>query len=109
MIKFRPLRLIVLVLLCSLGCASYGQISGTISGTVLDINGGVVPGAQVTLLALDHASNRVVLSDDQGHFSFSELASGKFTITVTSTGLETYSSSAIILYPGEQLIVPEFR
>jgi hypothetical protein len=110
MIKFGPVRLIVLVVLCSLTWANYGQqILGTISGTVLDVNGGVVPGAQVTLLALDHASSRVVLSDDQGHFSFSELASGKFTITVTSTGLETYSSSAIVLYPGEQLIVPEFR
>lgn len=108
-LHLRPLRLLVLVLLFSLGCASYGQIPGTISGTVLDVNGGVVPGAQVTLLALDHASSSVVLSDDQGNFSFSELSAGKFRFTVTSTGLETYTSPPIVLYPGERLIVPEFR
>ena len=49
------------------------------------------------------------LSDDQGNFSFSELSSGKFSFTVTSTGLETYASPPIVLYPGERLIVPEFR
>ncbi len=107
MIKLRP-ALIVLAMLCSLTVASYGQ-QGRISGIVLDVTGGVVPGAQVTLLGLDHSSSRVVLSDDQGGFSFPELAPGRFRFTVMAPGLETYSSSEIVLLPGEELIVPEFR
>ncbi len=102
--------LMVLVLLCFLTVASGGQqIPGSISGTVLDVNGGVVAGAQVTMIATDHASSRVILSDDQGGFSFPALAPGRYTFTVTSPGLETYSSSELALHPDEKLIVPEFR
>ena len=110
MIKFASASLMVLVLLCFLPVASGGQqIPGSISGTVLDVNGGVVAGAQVTMIATDHASSRVILSDDQGGFSFPALAPGRYTFTVTSPGLETYSSSELALHPDEKLIVPEFR
>jgi hypothetical protein len=103
--------LLLFALLCHLPFAAYAQVPGTgsISGTVLDINGGVVPGAQITLLALDRPSSRVVLSDDAGGFTFPQLAPGRFQFTVTSAGLETYSSSEIVLLADEKLIVPEFR
>jgi hypothetical protein len=114
MIKIR-LAGLVMLLLCSLHMASYGQstpeqpVEGSISGTVLDVNGGVILGAQVTLLALDRPASRTVMSGDGGQFSFPELAPGRFKFTVTSTGFEPYASSEIALYPGEKLILPEFR
>ena len=49
------------------------------------------------------------MSGDEGQFSFSALAPGKFKFTVASTGFEPYASSEIVLYPGEKLILPEFR
>jgi hypothetical protein len=113
--QFAPGRLVLLVLLWSLPMASYCQstpeqrAAGSISGTVLDVNGGVVLGAQVTLLALDRPASSTVMSDDAGQFNFSALAPGKFKFTVASTGFEPYSSAEIVLYPGENLIVPEFR
>ena len=82
MIKF------IVFLLCSLAAASYAQ-TGSVSGTVLDVNGGVVRGAQVTLVADVPPSSRTVLSDDGGGFSFPSLVAGKYTITVTAVGLET--------------------
>jgi hypothetical protein len=115
MIKFHSASLVMAVMLCSLITAAYGQTASeqtplaSISGTVLDVNSGMVSGAQVTLLALDHPASRTALSDDQGRFSFSDLAPGKFKLTVTSNGLEPYASSEIVLYAGEKLIVPEFR
>src|ERR1700722_1577900 len=111
MITFAVWRLLLLALLCNLPFAAYAQVSnaGSISGTVLDVNGGVVPGAQITLLALDHQSSRMVLSDDAGGFSFSGLAPGRFQLTVTAAGLDAYSSSEIVLLPDEKLIVPEFK
>src|ERR1700761_9502093 len=104
-----------LLLFCSLHIASYGQsapelpVEGSISGTVLDVNGGVILGAQVTLLALDRPANRTVMSSAGGQFRFPELAPGRFKLTVTSTGFEQYSSTEIVLHPGEQLLLPEFR
>jgi hypothetical protein len=111
MINFAARSLLLLALLCHLPLRACAQVSnaGSMSGTVLDINGGVVPGAQITLLALDHSSSRMVLSDDAGGFAFPGLAPGRFRFTVTSPGLEIYSSSEIVLLPDEKLIVPEFR
>jgi hypothetical protein len=104
-----------LLLFCSLHIASYGQsapelpVEGSISGTVLDVNGGAILGAQVTLLALDRPVNRTVMSSDGGQFSFPELAPGRFKLTVTSTGFEQFTSAEIALYTNEKLILPEFR
>lgn len=103
------------VMLSSLITASYGQTTAeepdraSISGTVLDVTGGAVMGAQVTLVALDQPSTRSVLSNDQGGFVFTELAPGRFKFTVASTGFEPYASSELVLYAGEKLLVPEFR
>jgi hypothetical protein len=94
-------------LFCSLSAASYAQTS-SVSGTVLDVNGGVVHGAQVTLVGEFPPSSHTVLSDDGGGFSFPSLVAGKFTVTVTAAGLET-ASSEIVLQPEEKLVVPEFR
>jgi hypothetical protein len=113
MIKVR-LADLVLLLLCSLAVAGYAQNpleqpAGSISGTVLDVNNGVILGAQVTLVASDGSANRTVISDDAGQFSFLGLAPGKFKCSVTSTGFESYASSEIVLSPGEKLILPDFR
>ena len=113
MIKVR-LAGLAMLLLCSLAWACYGQNAperqpGSISGRVLDVNNGVVLGAQVTLVASDGSANRTALSDDAGEFSFSGLAPGNFKCTVTSTGFEPWASSQIALSPGEKLILPEFH
>jgi hypothetical protein len=114
MIKFRLAGLLMLVLY-SAPMVSHGQsvaeqpVASSITGTVLDVNGGAVPGAQVTLVATDGSASRTAMSDDAGQFSFSGLAPGKFKCTVTSTGFEPYVSSEIVLYPGEKSVLPEFR
>ena len=107
---------LLMLLLSGPPMLSYGQsvpeqpaAAASISGTVLDVNGGVVLGAQVTLVASDGSANRTVMSDDAGQFSFPGLAPGKFKCTVASTGFEPYASAGIVLSSGEKLILPEFR
>jgi hypothetical protein len=106
---------VFVLLLCIARVVSYGQnvaeqpAASSISGIVLDVNGGVVLGAQVTLAASEGAAGRTIMSDDAGQFSFPELAPGKFKLTVVSTGFEPYASAEIALYPGEKLNLPEIR
>ena len=105
----------LLLLLSSLTMACYGQSepapssANSISGSILDVNGNSVLGAQVTLVDSDHLSSRMVLSDDAGEFGFFGLAPGKFKFTVASTGFEPYASSEIVLHSGERLVLPEVR
>jgi hypothetical protein len=77
--------------------------TASISGTVLDINGGLVSGATVTLVetGLPPGPGIVVTSDSAGRFVFDHLPAGRFKFTITSPGLETFVSAEIALKPGE--------
>ncbi len=87
-----------------------GQVvPGTLSGAVLDVNGGAVPGAKVTLFQKDRAGSLETISDATGQFSFSGLSAGRFIVKVTAPGMKNYMSHEIELKPGEKLTVPELR
>lgn len=66
--------------------------SRSLSGTVVDSDGALVPGARVTLTtrsstcALKPQTSTV--TDADGHFSFDNLPAGDFTLTVAADGLE---------------------
>jgi TonB family protein len=65
-----------------------------ISGTVIDSQGGVIPGASVSLTR--SGSREVVamtLSGPQGGFTFDGVASGNYELTVTRPGFRTYRVS----------------
>jgi hypothetical protein len=82
------------------------QLSGYISGTVLDKSGAVAVGAQVRLAREDHSSTQEVLSGDNGQFSFAHLPPGPFQLTITAADFETQRFFGS-LRPGEAYIVPE--
>jgi len=80
--------------------------SGDVTGTVVDQTGAVVAGARVTLTNGDQPPTHDMLSGEDGQFSFANIASGAFKVTVTKVGFATQTYSAI-LRPGEFYIVPQ--
>ena len=82
------------------------QLSGSISGTVVDQSGAVVAGARVKLTREDQSPNQEALSGNDGQFSFANIAPGPFQLTITAAGFATQTSSGI-LHPGEIYIVPQ--
>lgn len=78
--------------------------SAAISGTVMDTNGNVISGAQVTLAG---AVERNMITGDNGQFDFSELPSGSFKMTVTGPGMGSVVVSGIMLSSGEFRILPK--
>jgi hypothetical protein len=97
-----------MVLLGNLCLACYAQ-QGSIGGTVLDISGSAVQKARVTLVAVDRSKSRMALSDQEGRFNFTQLDPGRFMFTVSSAGMETYSSPEMVLHADERLSAPEFH
>ena len=81
---------------------------GAVFGTVLDINGGLVPGARITLAAAAPAQSpvRTAVSDSGGRFLFSAVPAGSYTLTIAAQDLETYVSSPFALRAGERHEVP---
>jgi hypothetical protein len=59
---------------------------GSISGTVTDQSGAVVPKATLELVNTEQHSTYSVKSDRQGLYSFPNLAVGHYDLTITATG-----------------------
>jgi len=81
-------------------------LSGTVSGTVTDIGGALVPGAQIKLLQKGHPEPRLTTSDSGGNFTFAGVEPGSYTVEIIAPGLESFLSPAINLRPGEKYELP---
>jgi len=84
------------------------QLSGYISGTVLDKSGAVALGAQVRLTRDDQSPTQEVLSGDNGQFAFANLPPGPFLLTIAAEGFETQRASGALL-PGQAYLAPAIR
>ena len=80
--------------------------SGSISGTIVDPTQAAVAGARVRLSWGDQSLYQEVMSDDDGQFSFANVAPGPFQLTITSVGFTTQASAGV-LQPGESYSVPQ--
>jgi hypothetical protein len=80
--------------------------SSSISGVVLDLNGGIVSGAKVSLTMEGVPGETVLTSDSEGAFRFSSLPPGKYGVMISSPGLETLKSDEIVLHEGQNHLLP---
>ena len=81
--------------------------SGEITGTVLDVNGGLVVGALVTL---DGAGVKLEQkTDSTGLFRFASTAPGKFQVRIAANGFAEWTSSDLLLHSGETYLMPEIE
>jgi hypothetical protein len=81
------------------------QLPGSISGTVVDRTGAVVAGARVSLTREDHSPAQVVVTGQDGQFSFANSAPGPFQLTITCAGFATQASAGM-LHSGENYTSP---
>lgn len=81
------IRFVVLTTL--LACAAAAQTSGTISGTVSDASGGLIPEAKITARNLTTGETRETLSNSTGQFTFPFLAPGDHEIQASLPGFAT--------------------
>ena len=68
---------------------SYGQATsaqGTISGTISDSKGAVVPGAQIVITSLATNATKTMTTDGSGFYTAGALAPGDYTLTVSAAG-----------------------
>jgi len=97
----------VAVIGCWLCGAAIGQVTtGTISGTVKDPTGAVIPGAKVTITDTDkNVSVRTANSNGSGDFSFASLPVGRYSVSVEASGFQKYVQTGLILNVNDKLTV----
>jgi hypothetical protein len=77
---------------------------GSIGGTVLDINGDLVPGALVTLQCPSPCENRTETANDSAAFDFRDLNFGvPYQVHVSVNGFEDWTAPAIVLTPDRSI------
>ncbi len=79
--------------------------TATISGTVKDETGGVIPGIQVTVTNLDTGIVRSLVSDDAGRYRASQLEVGAYEVKGELTGFQTSIRKGIELSVGRSAVV----
>jgi len=81
-----------------------------ISGTVLDLNGDLVPGATVILDGPQSGDHREAIASDNASFAFANLTPGiPYRVSIKTKGFEDWTSSPIILAPGQFDLLTDVR
>jgi hypothetical protein len=83
-----------------------GQIpgAGTISGTVTDPQGAVIPGATVTLVEPATTVQRRIQSNEVGQFVFANVLPGSYDIRAEAAGFQTAIAAGLKLEVGTALV-----
>jgi hypothetical protein len=89
--------------------ASGQSITGSISGTVMDSSGGVIPTAAVTLTSDKFNQARSVTTNGEGRFNFAALQPGTYSIKVEQQGFQTLEQKSVILSANENLALGELK
>src|SRR6185295_17450699 len=98
---------LALLTLCAV--ASGQTITGSVSGTVTDINGSVIPGAAVTLTSDKTAETRTLNCDSDGRFTFAALQPGTYSLKIERQGFQTLEHKGVILSANEKLAVGDLK
>lgn len=97
--------LALLVSLCVRSAALAQGAGGSISGTVKDETGAVLPGAIVVVRQTETSISRELVADPQGRFSAPNLPPGPYEVTASITGFMKVVRSGIRLTVGREAVV----
>ncbi|HEY1803412.1 MAG TPA: carboxypeptidase regulatory-like domain-containing protein, partial [Terracidiphilus sp.] len=92
--------LMVLGLTAGIPAAMAQSGRGTLSGSVKDPTGAIIPGATLDLRETSTGSLYAAKSNGQGLFTFPELPPGTYSLAVTSPGFESYTQNGITVSVG---------
>jgi hypothetical protein len=81
--------------------------TGAVTGAIKDDQGGVIPGATVTLIS-DTRGTRVAdtQTNENGDFVFPNVPGDTYTVQVTLQGFKTLRRAGVTVSPGDRVVVP---
>ena len=99
--------LLVLILLAS---TCFGQqLTGTLSGTVADSAGAVVPNAKVTMKNEASGDVRTTVSNGSGYFSITAVPPGSYSVSIEAAGFKAWQQTGIAFAQGDSRTLPNIK
>jgi hypothetical protein len=102
----RSLSVMALLAMVNATVLSAQITSGSITGSVRDTSGGVIPGATVTLISATRGTSTETTTNENGDFTFPNAPGDTYTVRVTMDGFKTIERPNVPLTPGERIVVP---
>lgn len=100
--KYVESFLLVIVLSTTVVWAQTGT-TGSISGTVHDQNGAVVPNVKVTVKSAETGLTRDTVSGSDGEYFFQQLTAGTYRFEFAATGFGNLVREAVVVRSGDKL------
>ncbi len=88
---------VVLVLILFLGQLGVAQDTATLTGTVRDATGAVLPKASVVIRNIAQGTSRNLVTNSDGDYLAAALVPGEYNITVTAPGFRRYQALGVTL------------
>src|ERR1700733_1485219 len=97
-------RLAGLFLICTLAAFAQGD-RGTITGTVTDPTGAVVPNANIQITNSDTSAVYKVATTNTGNYTLPNLPAGSYVLTVESQGFKKFERPNLVVQVAETVRV----
>ena len=91
---YRSFLSVVVVLLLTVGAAGQST-TGTITGTVSDVSGAVLPGVEVTVINEGTNLTRNLITNESGNYTAPQLPIGRYRVEALLPGFQTAVQSGI--------------
>src|SRR5580698_215436 len=91
-------------LICAVAAFAQGD-RGTITGTVTDPTGAVVPTANIQVTNTDTAANYQIGTSNTGNYTLANLPVGTYELTVESAGFKKYDRPGLVVQVAETIRV----
>ena len=75
---------------------AFADLTGDLSGTVIDSTGATVSAAKVTVQNLNTGQSRVLTTSEAGEFSAPQLEIGSYRVSVEKDGFKSFSQNAVV-------------
>jgi hypothetical protein len=76
---------------------AWGAVTGSVSGTVQDSTGAVIPGATLTIVNTTQGVQRKASTDVKGFYTFPSLPVGTYDIQAEATGFQPFKRTGVVV------------
>ncbi len=91
--------------LCLCAATVWAGVGGSISGTLTDQTGAIVPRATVSVTNMDTGIRQTVATDDKGFYSFPSLPVGHYELQIESAAFRPYRRTGILINANSALTI----
>jgi hypothetical protein len=107
--KFTSTAALLLVFVLLAPSTFAQQLTGTLSATVSDSAGAVVPNAKITMKNNASGDIRTTVSNGSGYFSITAVQPGSYSVTIEAAGFKTWDQTGIVFSQGDSRTLPNIK